>query len=355
MDKKENYLQKLLGKRAAAQTADDSLQKKKDLEDILEDLVAAFPSGCFCPPSQQTITQIENALNDLLIWSTCAHISNSLKLELQNAINAVKSQLDANPFSCCDTIKALEALEVVLSEVVSALPPGQQLHVRALLQQLDATFDGYIACLACEPGPQGNTGPQGPQGNTGPQGPQGNTGPQGPQGDQGPQGNTGPQGPQGPQGDQGPQGNTGPQGPTLPITAASVSAWSSSQVVNSFAAIQFNETNFLQNLSFNGSDTITILTTGVYKLEFYVSIASTPAPPNPTLLAFAKNGNPNLSGNAMGIVTTGGEISTSLIISLTAGDSIQVINVSNAPLTIPLLLSVGYISESATLNVYRLF
>ncbi|PEV68048.1 40-residue YVTN family beta-propeller, partial [Bacillus cereus] len=83
-------------------------QKKKDLEDILEELVAAFPPGCFCPPSSQTIIQIKNALNDLLVWSTSAPISSSLKLKLQAASNAVKNQLDANPFSCCDTIKALQ-------------------------------------------------------------------------------------------------------------------------------------------------------------------------------------------------------------------------------------------------------
>ncbi|WP_141540829.1 proprotein convertase P-domain-containing protein [Bacillus cereus] len=135
----------------AAQSADDSLPKKKDLADILEELVAAFPPGCFCPPSQQTITQIENALNDLLVWSTSAPISSSLKLELQDAINAVKAQLDTNPFSCCDAIKALQALELTLSKVVSALPPGQQLHLLGLLQQLQALFVGYLACLACEP------------------------------------------------------------------------------------------------------------------------------------------------------------------------------------------------------------
>ncbi|PEM38420.1 Gly-Xaa-Xaa repeat protein [Bacillus toyonensis] len=299
MDKKENYLQKLLKKRANVQPNTDSLAQKKELDDILEELVAAFPPGCFCPPSQQTITQIENALNDLLIWSTSAPITSSLKLELQDAINAVKSQLDAIPFSCCDSIKALEALEVALSKVVSALPTGQQLHLLGLLQQLDAIFAGYIACLACTPGPTG---------------------------------------------------------PNLPITAASVSFLNlNSQTVNSLAPINFNETSFLQNLSFNGSDTLTILTTGVYKLEFYVSIDSTPTPPNPILLAFTKNGNVLLSGNAMGIVTTGGEISTNLIISLTAGDSIQVINASDAPITIPALVTNMLVGESATLNVYRLF
>ncbi|PEE32238.1 hypothetical protein CN271_30350 [Bacillus cereus] len=90
------------------------------LTDILKELVAAFPPRCLCPPSQQTITQIENALDVLLIWSTFAPISNRLKLDLQNAINAVKNQLDANPFSCCDTIQALEWLETVLSKVIIA-------------------------------------------------------------------------------------------------------------------------------------------------------------------------------------------------------------------------------------------
>ncbi|MBD2794741.1 hypothetical protein, partial [Xenorhabdus szentirmaii] len=103
---------------------------------------------------------IKNALNDLLIWSTAAPISTSLKLQLQNAINEVKNQLDANPFSCCDTIQALELLETVLSKVLGALQIGtsQQVTILILLQQLQSLFAGYIACLACEPGPTGATG-----------------------------------------------------------------------------------------------------------------------------------------------------------------------------------------------------
>ncbi|PGE38819.1 40-residue YVTN family beta-propeller, partial [Bacillus cereus] len=93
---KEKYLQKLLGERAKVQSTDASLNLKKNLDTILENLVAAFPEGCFCPPSSQTITQIKNALNDLLIWSTSAPISSSLKLKLQDASNAVKNQLDAS-------------------------------------------------------------------------------------------------------------------------------------------------------------------------------------------------------------------------------------------------------------------
>ncbi|PEJ91019.1 hypothetical protein CN688_25345 [Bacillus toyonensis] len=131
------------------------------------------------------MAQIETALNALIVWSTSAPISQSLKLKLQDASNAVKDQLDADPFSCCDTIKTLQALELVISKVVTALPPGQQLHLLGLLQQLDAIFDGYIACLACEPGPAG------PPGATGAQGPQGNTGATGQPGPAGPTGATG--------------------------------------------------------------------------------------------------------------------------------------------------------------------
>ncbi|PFE06528.1 40-residue YVTN family beta-propeller, partial [Bacillus cereus] len=159
-NKKENHLQKLLGKRAKAQSTDHSLKLTKDLEDILEELVAAFPPGCFCPPSQQTITQIENALNDLLIWSTSAPISTSLRIQLQDAINAVKNQLSANPFLCCNTLQSLQALEVVLISVVGALPLVilQPIPLLISLQQLQALFSGYIACLACTPGPTGSTG-----------------------------------------------------------------------------------------------------------------------------------------------------------------------------------------------------
>ncbi|MGF9815399.1 collagen-like repeat preface domain-containing protein [Bacillus toyonensis] len=152
-NKLEKYQQKLLKKLAKAKATDPSLKQNKDLKDILEALVVAFPPGCFCSPSQQTITQIENALNDLLVWSTSAPISASLKLELQTAVNAVKDQLEANPFSCCDTIQALQALISVLLKVVQALNIGtlQRVELNALLQQLQALFVGYLACLACTP------------------------------------------------------------------------------------------------------------------------------------------------------------------------------------------------------------
>lgn len=81
----------MLKKSANLQSSAHSISLQKGLEDILTELVATFPPGCFCPPSQHTITQIENVLNDLLIWSISAPISSALKIELQNAINAIKN------------------------------------------------------------------------------------------------------------------------------------------------------------------------------------------------------------------------------------------------------------------------
>ncbi|MGF9814320.1 hypothetical protein [Bacillus toyonensis] len=98
-------------------------------------------------------------MNDLLVWSTSAPISTSLKLELQDAINAVKIQLDANPFSCCDTIKTLQTFVFVLLQVINQPLVGSpfKVNLQNLVQQLQVLFAGYIACLACEPGPTGPT------------------------------------------------------------------------------------------------------------------------------------------------------------------------------------------------------
>ncbi|MGX5576189.1 hypothetical protein ACWKTS_33905 [Bacillus toyonensis] len=152
-NKKERYLQQLLNKHANAQSTNDSLNKNKDLEDILEDLVAAFPEGCFCPPAPETVSQIETALDNLLIWSTSAPISSSLKMKLQDAINTLKTQLDKNPFSCCDTIKTLQALVLVVLKVIAHPLVGilTKDHLQNLTQQLQVFFAGYLACLICIP------------------------------------------------------------------------------------------------------------------------------------------------------------------------------------------------------------
>ncbi|MEW9576396.1 hypothetical protein U9K47_13435, partial [Bacillus toyonensis] len=156
--KKEELLQRLFPyKRETVDATNLSVNLIGSLTDIVENLVVAFPSGCFCPPSQQTITQIKNALNDLLIWSTSAPISISLRIQLQNAINAVKNQLEAHPFSCCNMIQTLQAFVFVLLQVIDQPLVGIPftVHLQNLTQQLQARFSGYLACLACEPGPTG--------------------------------------------------------------------------------------------------------------------------------------------------------------------------------------------------------
>ncbi|PFY53788.1 hypothetical protein, partial [Bacillus toyonensis] len=74
-------------------------------------------------------------------------ISQSLKLKLQDASNAVKDQLDADPFSCCESMQALEDLYIVLVEVVRALNLGipQRLELMSLLQQFQGIISRYIA------------------------------------------------------------------------------------------------------------------------------------------------------------------------------------------------------------------
>ncbi|MEH7220945.1 YncE family protein, partial [Bacillus toyonensis] len=157
--KKEQLLRNLFPQGVnQVDSTDNNANLILSLSDILENLIEAFPTSCFCPPSQQTITQIKNELNSLLIWSTSAPISNSLKLELQNAINAIKNQLDVNPFSCCDTIQVLQAFVFVLLQVIDQPLVGIpfKVHLQNVVQQLQALFTGYIACLACRPEPAGS-------------------------------------------------------------------------------------------------------------------------------------------------------------------------------------------------------
>ncbi|OUB11268.1 hypothetical protein BK708_29670 [Bacillus thuringiensis serovar yunnanensis] len=198
--KKEKYLQKMLGKYEALQSAEDTPKNQQNLDDILENLIQAFPAGCFCPPSQATINNLSLNLLVLSAWATFAPISVALRLKLKAAIMKVLDELHADPFSCCDTIKTLQELVSILLEVVQEMNIGtpQRLELFLLVQRLDSVIDGYIACLACEPGP---AGPQGATGEPGPAGAIGATGEPGPAGPTGATGEPGPTGPTGPTGE----------------------------------------------------------------------------------------------------------------------------------------------------------
>ncbi|KMQ34539.1 hypothetical protein TU53_10090, partial [Bacillus cereus] len=186
--------------------------------------------------------------------------------------------------------------------------------------------------------------PQGPQGI---QGPAGATGAQGPQGIQGPAGATGATGPQGPQGIQGPAGATGATGPAgtpIPVTTA-VLGNTNAQTVSPGSNIQFNETFELSNISFNGSDTLTVLETGVYDISFSASTTFPGSSPFGFGLSF--NGQPptrNFSTNVIGSA-----VSFSTIVTLTAGTTISVQPTANT-ISIP---NTG--ETTAILSIFRIY
>uniref|UniRef100_UPI001F5ACD0D Gly-Xaa-Xaa repeat protein n=1 Tax=Bacillus cereus group sp. BfR-BA-01402 TaxID=2920335 RepID=UPI001F5ACD0D len=199
-------------------------------------------------------------------------------------------------------------------------------------------------------GATGATGPQGPQGVQGPAGATGATGPQGPQGVQGPAGATGATGPQGPQGIQGPAGATGatgatgPAGTPIPVTTA-VLGNTNAQTVSPGSNIQFNETFELSNISFNGSDTLTVLETGVYDISFSASTTFPGSSPFGFGLSF--NGQPptrNFSTNVIGSA-----VSFSTIVTLTAGTTISVQPTANT-ISIP---NTG--ETTAILSIFRIY
>ncbi|PFO68973.1 collagen-like repeat preface domain-containing protein, partial [Bacillus cereus] len=211
-------------------------------------------------------------------------------------------------------------------------------------------------------GPQGATGAQGPagaQGATGAQGPAGATGATGAQGSAGAAGATGAQGPAGAQGATGAQGPagatgaTGAQGATgatgasgtpVPVTTA-VLGNTIAQTVSPGSNVQFNETFELTNISFNGSDTLTVLETGVYDISFSASTTFPGSSPFGFGLSF--NGQPpsrNFSTNVIGSA-----VSFSTIITLQAGTTISVQPTANT-ISIP---NTG--ETTAILSVFRIY
>ncbi|PFM62639.1 collagen-like protein, partial [Bacillus cereus] len=198
-------------------------------------------------------------------------------------------------------------------------------------------------------GTQGNTGatgPQGVQGNTGatgPQGAQGNTGATGPQGAQGNTGATGPQGVQGntgatgatgPQGAQGPTGATGigvtgPTGPSFPVATIVVTN-NIQQTVLQFNNFIFSTAINVNNIIFNGINTVTVINAGIYVIS--VSISTTAPGCAPLGVGISINGavaTDNFSSNLIG-----DSLSFTTIETLAAGANISVQSTLNE-ITVP--------------------
>ncbi|HDR8110380.1 TPA: collagen-like protein, partial [Bacillus cereus] len=186
-------------------------------------------------------------------------------------------------------------------------------------------------------GATGATGPQGVQGNTGatgPQGVQGNTGATGPQGVQGNTGAIGPQGIQGPTGATGATGigvtgPTGPTGPSFPIATIVVTN-NIQQTVLQFNNFIFSTAINVNNIIFNGTDTVTVINGGIYVIS--VSISTTAPGCAPLGVGISINGavaTDNFSSNLIG-----DSLSFTTIETLAAGARISVQSTLNE-ITIP--------------------
>ncbi|PGZ22753.1 collagen-like repeat preface domain-containing protein [Bacillus thuringiensis] len=199
-------------------------------------------------------------------------------------------------------------------------------------------------------GPQGNTGatgatgPQGVQGNTGATGATGATGPQGVQGNTGATGATGPQGIQGPTGatgatgigvtgptgpSGGPTGPTGPTGPSFPVATIVVTN-NIQQTVLQFNNFIFSTAINVNNIIFNGTDTVTVINGGIYVIS--VSISTTAPGCAPLGVGISINGavaTDNFSSNLIG-----DSLSFTTIETLVAGARISVQSTLNE-ITIP--------------------
>ncbi|MDK7471373.1 Gly-Xaa-Xaa repeat protein [Bacillus paranthracis] len=186
-------------------------------------------------------------------------------------------------------------------------------------------------------GATGATGPRGNTGATGATGPQGNTGATGatgPQGAQGPAGATGATGPQGVQGPTGATGigvtgPTGPTGPSFPIATIVVTN-NIQQTVLQFNNFIFSTAINVNNIIFNGTDTVTVINGGIYVIS--VSISTTAPGCAPLGVGISINGavaTDNFSSNLIG-----DSLSFTTIETLAAGANISVQSTLNE-ITIP--------------------
>jgi BclA-like protein/collagen triple helix repeat protein len=191
-------------------------------------------------------------------------------------------------------------------------------------------------------GPTGDTGPIGPTGDTGPIGPTGDTGPIGPTGDTGPIGPTGDTGPIGPTGDTGPIGPTGDTGPTGTLNITTYGyvyelATVADATVVGGADVPFSNNGPLSGVTHTaGTTTVTVPTTGTYKINYYVNLTAGVG----SAIAIAVNGTVDASTNVTSLVAVG-EISGTAMLSLTAGDVLTLRNNSAILFTMDLAPGVG--------------
>ena len=197
--------------------------------------------------------------------------------------------------------------------------------------------NGNVVLIPGPMGPQGPAGQQGPIGLTGPQGPIGPQGPVGATGAVGPQGPAGATGAVGPQGPAGERGEIGPQGP------AGTNAVSQAAFYTNATQSLATGTNATVTLSastpgntFTVNDNAVVLpATGIYRITYSADATGADASTVATLSLTNATGTaiPNSSANET--VTTGETVnlSKSVLISATAGDTVAVRNTGASTLT----------------------
>jgi BclA C-terminal domain len=171
--------------------------------------------------------------------------------------------------------------------------------------------------------------PRGPLGPAGPEGPQGIPGPPGPPGLQGLQGLQGPPGPPGPAG----SGGTGLSAFGYSYHVATIA----NATVVGGADVPFSNNGPLSGVSHTaGTTTLTVPTTGVYRVSYVVNItAGIGSAP-----ALAVNGTVDSSTAISALVATG-NISGTALLQLAAGDVLTLRNNSAVPMTLLLAPGVG--------------
>ncbi|ADH08195.1 hypothetical protein BMB171_C3385 [Bacillus thuringiensis BMB171] len=342
---------------------------------IIIDLTKIIPT-LFANPSPQNIEDLIDTLNLLSKFICSLDATSSLKaqglaiiknlitilrnptfvasavfIELQNLINYllyITKLFRIDPCTLQELLKLIAALQTALVNSASFIqgPTGPTGPAGAT----GATGPRGNTGATGATGPQGNTGATGatgatgPQGNTGATGATGATGPQGVQGNTGATGATGPQGVQGPTGatgatgigvtgptgpSGGPTGPTGPTGPSFPIATIVVTN-NIQQTVLQFNNFIFSTAINVNNIIFNGTDTVTVINGGIYVIS--VSISTTAPGCAPLGVGISINGavaTDNFSSNLIG-----DSLSFTTIETLAAGARISVQSTLNE-ITIP--------------------
>jgi hypothetical protein len=174
-------------------------------------------------------------------------------------------------------------------------------------------------------GVAGATGAQGPTGPTGADGATGSTGSTGTTGSTGIAGSTGSTGAQGPTGPTGSAGSTGATGATgasgLPTYAYIYNT--DGEAVALQADVNFDFSGPLNGFTHPTPATLVVGTTGVYRVEFILSVVE------PNQFALTRNGvavPEGIYGSGAGTQTNAGQ----LIVTLTAGDVLTLRNHTSA-------------------------